>query len=194
MAKNLLTDLGVPDAASTPEEPPQEVSPAMADQDPLMSNPVVAAVLNADVPGVTASPEDFNRPEVKFLGANNKQLLDLGLGLYRSKDKSVSLFNPGILRANEVEKLDQHGKLRDFFVPASQFFGAASNPAPAEGQPPAAGGLPSSQPLPRPTPSAAQRPIAEVNAKSYGVAQRQATKRPQPGSGSLLQTLEVQSR
>jgi len=163
----------------------------MADQDPLMSNPVVAAVLNADVPGVTMTRADFGRPEVKFLGQNQKQLLDFGVGLYRSKDDAISMFNPGVLKPGEVENLDKHGKLGDFFVPISQFLGAGPKP---EGEVPAAGGPPPSQPLPRPTPSAAQRPMAEVNAKSYGVAQRQATKRPQPGSGSLLQTLEVQSR
>jgi len=76
------------------------------------SSAVVTSVVNAEVPGIIFSLDDLKKPEIAPLVANAKKLPELGLGIYTNPSKGIAvLFNPAVLRLEEIKAVDAAGKL-----------------------------------------------------------------------------------
>lgn len=146
-----------------------------------MTVPLVAAVANADVPGVLLSEADLSRPELEPLAKNGRAIFEkTPVSIYSGKS-GVALFNPAVVTPEEVQKLDKAGKLDKILAPASKFLGGGAAEAGGEPGLPALGGVAAP-----PMSSGAQTKIAGSRARATGQPNLPPTRQPVPGGGSLL--------
>lgn len=146
---------------------------------------VVKAVIDAVVPGVLFSEADLQNPEIAPLIANGRALFTKsGLSVYPSKN-GTALYNPNVINAEEVKKLDAKGKLGVLFPPASQFFGTATPGVVGEVAASAGAGVSAGMPL---SPSAESR-ISGVRAQSAALAGKPPSKKSSPAAGTLFNKL-----
>lgn len=165
---------GGPDLSQIPLEDPS--------YDP-MTNPVIAAVANSEVPGVMLSEADLNRPEMADIAKNGRAIFEkTPVSLYRGKS-GVVFFNPGVVKQEEVAKLDAAGQLSSVFVPLDEVLGKGSPEAPAAPAPglPALGGVAAP-----PMSPGAQTKLAGTRARATAQPNLPPTRQPVPGGGSLL--------
>lgn len=103
----------------------------------LLSDPVVRAVLEQQIPGVYATSDDES-PGVKKIAKNAQEATDeLGLLFYGSKDKKIKvLFNPVVVSADEVKAADEQGQLTQIFPEYNQLLGGGAPEAGAEAEAP----------------------------------------------------------
>lgn len=98
----------------------------LGDADPSYdpeTNPIVASIVSADVPGVTYTREDLKRPDLAKVAANARKLAkSLGLGIYQSPKTGVgALFNTQVFKLEEIRAADVAGKLQQLLPPVSKF-------------------------------------------------------------------------
>lgn len=179
---NALDELGsaTPPAQTPAAQPPFDLS----------SVPALKAVAEADVPGFLASDEDLKRPELAPAVANYKSLAAAGLSLYRATSTpAIAVFNPEVFSAEEIQQYDAEGKLAQLLPPVSQLLEAT--PA-AKGGGDKAGieSVPAVSPAPSAAPApASPTPIVKARANAAAMPNKQPTRRPMPGSGSINQGL-----
>jgi hypothetical protein len=157
--------------------------------------PPVKAVLAGEPPALWASTEEPNLGAL-FVSENLPALGQLGLGLYRGKDRVV-LFNQQMLPPEKIKALDAAGQLDSISAPIDSLLGAAS-PAPGpgvSGAPAGAGAagnaLPASAPAPAPAPAPPVAP-AGPQAAAMRIQQLQPktpSERPLPGQGVVINGL-----
>lgn len=164
---------GTPDLSKIPLEDPS--------YDPN-SDPVIGPVANADIPGVILTESDLTRPELAGLAKNGRAIFEkTPVSLYRGKS-GIVFFNEGVVKEDEVRKLDAAGQLERVFVPLDEVLSGGASPeagTPDPGSLPAIGGVPS--------PSAgAQTKMAGARARATTQPNLPPTRQPVPGGGSLL--------
>lgn len=204
---NHLADLGVGTPPPTPasQQPqadsrPQEARPLPAD--PVFQLPPIKATLEGDIAGFWASQKDAELPEYQLAVKEKQKLVDNGIAIFPMKNGGQAVFNPNIISPAQVVALDKYGKLDNFLKPLSALLGPvkeAGAALPASAAPSSPAGTPPQAPVApanptRPTPAAVSRPLAAADAKEYAAPTTRAAKRPTPGAGSLLQTLQVQAK
>jgi hypothetical protein len=111
-----------------------------------MKSPIVQAVFNASIPGVTFTDADLKNPQVAPLAANARNLVEAGLGVVGLKDGRKALFNPHVITPAEILKADKKGTLDKALIPFSKAGGAADSSGPAAPQADNAAGSNSNQP------------------------------------------------
>ena len=200
---NHLSELGVPSTPPSTQQPQADSRPKEArplPPDPVFQLPPIKATLEGDIAGFWATPEDAKLPAYQLAVKNKQLLINNGLAIYPMKNGGQAVFNPNILGVAQVVALDKHGKLDNFLKPLGSLLGPASSPVTPTSQPAAATPTPVAPPTgpaqnpARPTPAAISRPLAAADAKEYAAPTTRAAKRPTPGAGSLLQTLQVQPK
>ena len=140
------------------------------------SIPLIKAVADAEVPGVVLSEADLTNPELEPLAKNGRAIFEkTPVSLYKGKT-GIALFNPGVIKPEEIKRLDDAGKLDQVLAPASQFLGG--------GEAPAAGGEPA--PMSGGMPSAAPAGMQRARARSSFASSLPPTRQPVPTGGSLL--------
>lgn len=150
----------------------------------VASDPIVKAILGADVPGLLANAEEMKHPEVQTLVANPKALIDHGLALYGALDGSTALFNPKIIRQGEVRQADQQGVLAKMFPHVTEYLGGdKSIPAGAVPTDPNAGPPPVP---PGGAPAAAAPPADVTQPPAGGPAPPAGISAPPASSGSVV--------
>jgi len=160
--------------------------------DPL-SVPLLRQVAEADIAGFTAGPDDLQRPELAPARQNYKKLAEYGLSLYGTKDGRYAVFNSEALSPEEVQQYDAQGVLDKVLPPIDELPSDAGQPPMAVGrvESPAAQtpAQPAAAPQPAPVAPAPTGPIVRQRARAGALDTLSPTKRPNPGSGSVLQGL-----
>lgn len=188
----------MPAAGATPPAAPAPEPSAGPDlsQIPLedpnfdpMTVPMIRAIAEAEVPGVVLSEQDLARPELEPIAKNGRAIFEkTPVSLYRGKS-GIVFFNPGVIKPEEVAKLDAAGKLAGVLAPASQFLGgdgAGKSPVEAPSSPlPALGGVAGPSMAP-PMSGSAQRRLAGVRGRATAQPNLPPTRQPVPAGGSLL--------
>lgn len=138
---------------------------------------VLTQIVEADIPGVTLSKADLT-PESPVFGPfvqNPKSLLKAGVGVYANQQSGlVAVFNPQVISRDEVEKVDQVGKLPELLPPFSPTAEPTTQPAAA----PSAG--------PAPQVAAPRARAAETEPIVRQRAQQVKAKPAGPAGGSIL--------
>lgn len=136
---------GQPSDAGTEDQQLGILGDADPSYDPE-TNPIVASIVSADVPGVTYTREDLKRPDLAKVAANARKLAkSLGLGIYQSPKTGVgALFNTQVFKLEEIRAADIAGKLQQLLPPVSKF-------------PPAGGAAPTAAPV---APQAGSPPLS----------------------------------
>lgn len=139
---------------------------------------VLKKIIEAELPGVSMQLADLTAESPvygKFV-QNPKAVIESGLGVYANKSAgTAAIFNPGVVSKQEVEKIDQAGKLDQFFPPASSILGGThespESPAP-EATPPTSpvGGPPSPRARVAETRPIAQQRAQQIKSKPAGSA------------------------
>lgn len=113
---------GQPSEAGTEDQQLGILGDADPDYDPE-SNPIIAAISSAEIPGVTYTREDLKRPDLAKIAANARKLAkSLGLNIYQNPKTGVgALFNPVAFRMEEIKAADVAGKLQQLLPPVSKF-------------------------------------------------------------------------
>lgn len=205
---NYLADLSpasptaTPAAANPPPAAPGN-GPRPLPPDPVFQLPPIKATLEGDIAGFWTVPADVKRPEYQLALKNKQLLVNNGLVIYPMKNGGQAVFNPAVIGLHQVQALDKHGKLDNILKPLGALLASpsptpASQPAAANPPPSGPAPIPQAPPVPPPTakttPAAVSRPLAAADAKQYAAPTTRASKRPTPGAGSLLQTLQVQPK
>lgn len=171
----MLAPLTADPAAQAPEPAPAAPAP-----DPAAQFPQLSPILSGAVPGVIANKHDANDPLVKQILADLPAVLDLGLGLYRSKAGTSSvLFNPSKVTEEQLKKADKAGKLEDIFPHFASALRSATGAAPA---------LATAAPAPTPMPMSAPDPLLAVR-RAQQALPGSPTSGPAPGRGRILNSL-----
>lgn len=161
-------------------------APAPAPADPLASNPFIAPVLDAKIPGWVADKGDFAAlPDLKALVSGVPAILKLGLAGYGAKSGEQVLFNPRVLHPEEIKAADAAGKLRDLLPDVRTLAGGGNTP------PAAAAGSPGAAPVASPAPASPYVPPtskAIAGARANNIQQR-TPPGAVPGAGTFLSDL-----
>lgn len=178
----MLSELTSPAAMPASPQPTEASAPSFD----LSSVPVLQRIAEADEPGFLATDEDLKRPELAPAVANYKALAGAGLSLYRSQSGPIAVFNQDVFSGEEIQQFDARGILNQVLPPVSQLLDAVSKTqgdvkTEAAAQPP-----PPSAPAKAP---ASPAPIVRARANATAMPNKQPTRRPNPGSGSVSQGL-----
>jgi hypothetical protein len=186
-----------PEQGAAPIEKPEENS---GEGDVANSAPV-KALMTGKPPAVWASTDTPNEGAL-FVAKNLPAFGQLGLGLYRGKDRVV-LFNPQLIPAAKVKALDGAGQLDTLAAPIDTLLApAADSPAGPESAPGNAPGLSApagpvaaapgpAAPAPAPAPMAgihASPPSASM-ARLQQLQPKAPSERPLPGQGAVINGL-----
>lgn len=140
---------------------------------------VLSQIVEADLPGVTLSMADLT-PDSPVFGPfvqNPKSLLKAGVGVYANQQSGVAaVFNPQVISKEEVQAVDQAGKLPEMLPPIDQVLGGSSTA-------PAAEAAPAAQ---TPQVAAPRARAAETEPIARQRAQQVKAKPAGPAGGSIL--------
>lgn len=187
MALNLTKKTG----AAAPALAPATETPAGLDALPAAdpkfdpsSNPIVAKVLGADVPGVIVPESDFDDPLIAPLNANGRKLIEVGLAVIPVKG-GVALFNPAVVKLEEAQAYADSPKINQLFPVWREVLGqegAAPGPGGGATASPAAGSMAGAPPQ---APSA-QKATAAARSRATAMPAMPNTRKAAPAAGSLL--------
>lgn len=141
-------------AKPAPEATSQKAKGKLKIPSAVATNPAVILTLTQKVPGVVFPDKLEGSKETKPLEDNAKLLQQMGLMFARSKSKDAIMFNPAVVKPEEVQKAIDADKVFEIFPEYSQVVSGAQKPdAAASGLPAgAAAGLTPQSPqgLPKP--------------------------------------------
>lgn len=147
--------------------------------------PALASVSSGEAPGFWAPRAALAKdPTMEPLRQNARALVSkLGIGIYAGKNDRIVLYNPEVLKTEEVKKIDAAGALEKVFQPLPVGGGEAPVPAPEEQPAPAAPGAASL--VPPASPSAAANNSQRLTQSKPKKPSDTAI----PGGGSILNGL-----
>jgi len=204
------TETSQPSLSPASEVAPLAPEPANPFQLPpeIAQVPVVQMISLGQPPAVRVGSGEYY-PELEVVMAKADALLENGLDIYGAMDKSIVLFNPLMVTAEELQHLDQTGQLAQAVPDYAEITGSMpqevsdakvsqlvdSGDALAE-RLTAAGAAPQTPPpgpgAPTPVPSApasVQAAAARNQVQNLQAAGGSPTSGPRPGGGRLLNTL-----
>jgi len=159
----------------------------------LKQAPILKAIIQGKPPGAVLMKDSKLGDKKSKITA--KQISEIGLGLYKPKDKNLvgAVFNPAFIELKDVKALDEAGKLAQVFPALDQLAESMqpeAEPKPtedlSEDQPQTAE---QNQPMPKPAGTNAQRSVNRERVKVLDNEGKEPSKRTKPGAGLILNSL-----